>query len=223
MPKNKRQKTVALTNVKPKGMEHKENLVQNIRDAVDQFEHCFTFDLGHLRTNHLAVVRKEFSDSRIFLGKNKVMAIALGRTKEESYKDNLYKLAAKLTGTSGLLFTDRSKKEVKQYFGNFEVNDYARAGAVSSIDFSIPKGPIEQFGHEMMDQLMKLGLPIQLDKGTLMCLSDTRVAMEGEPLTPEATQLMKLWGCQSATFRVVLSAHWSNGVARAVAPPKAEA
>eukprot|EP01063_Lacrimia_lanifica_P017577 TRINITY_DN24629_c0_g1_i1.p2 TRINITY_DN24629_c0_g1~~TRINITY_DN24629_c0_g1_i1.p2 ORF type:complete len:223 (+),score=123.74 TRINITY_DN24629_c0_g1_i1:55-723(+) len=220
MPKNKREKKVALTNVKPKGMEHKEGLVDNIRAAVEEFENCFTFDLGNLRTNHLALVRKEFKDSRIFLGKNKVMAIALGRSKEESHQDNLYKLAAKLTGTSGLLFTNRSKKEVKQYFATFEVNDYARAGAVAAIDFSIPQGPIEQFGHEMMDQLMKLGLPIQLDKGTLLCLSDTRVAVEGEVITPEASQLMKLWGYQSATFRVLLTAHWSGGVARAIAPPK---
>ena len=34
-------------------------------------------------------IRSEFKDSRFFLGKNKVMAKALGTTVEDEYKENL--------------------------------------------------------------------------------------------------------------------------------------
>eukprot|EP01059_Diplonema_ambulator_P012589 TRINITY_DN2297_c0_g1_i1.p1 TRINITY_DN2297_c0_g1~~TRINITY_DN2297_c0_g1_i1.p1 ORF type:complete len:222 (+),score=33.30 TRINITY_DN2297_c0_g1_i1:64-729(+) len=221
MPKNKRVRQPALTATKPKGMEHKEQLVESIRAAADQFTHCFTFDLSNLRTTHLTQVRQDLSDSRIFMGNNKVMAVALGRTKEDSYKENLFKIARRLTGSCGLLFTNRSKKEIKDYFSGFEIADYARSGTPSTIDWTVPKGPITQFGHEMMDQLVKLGLPIKLDRGTLLCLADTTVAQEGEPLTPQATQLMKLWDIKSIQFKIVLTSHWTDGVARAIAPPKA--
>lgn len=40
------------------------------------------------------------------------MALALGRTQEDEYKDNLHKLSTQLRGQSGLLFTNKSKKEV---------------------------------------------------------------------------------------------------------------
>ena len=223
MPKNKKQRTVPLTQVKAKGMEHKEDLVENIRSAADAYKSCFTFDLENLRSTHLTQVRKDFADSRIFMGNNKVMAVALGRSKEDSYKDNIFKLSRRLTGTCGLLFTDKSKKEVKEYFAQFTVADYARAGTDSSIDFTLPAGPIEQFGHEMMAQLSKLGLPIKLDHGTLVLLADTKVALKGEPLTPQASQIMKLWGVQSIEFRILLTSHWSEGVARAIAPPKVSA
>ena len=165
-------------------------------------------------------MRKDLNDSRIFMGNNKVMAVSLGRAKEESHKDNLWKLARRLNGSCGLLFTNRPKKEIKEYFAAFEVSDFARAGCPATLDWTIPKGPLHQFGHEMMDQLSKLGLQVKLDHGTLVVLADTKVCMEGEALTPQATQLMKLWEIKSVAFRLLLTAHWSNGVARAVAPPK---
>ena len=49
---------------------------------------------------------------RFFFGKNKVMSLALGRTTEDEYKDNLHKLSKHLRGQTGLLFTNKSKEEV---------------------------------------------------------------------------------------------------------------
>ena len=52
---------------------------------------------------------------RFFLGKNKVMMVALGRGVEDEYKDNLHKISRQLTGQRGLLFTNQSKDEVLKY------------------------------------------------------------------------------------------------------------
>eukprot|EP00659_Diplonema_papillatum_P020120 gene20120-30924_t len=70
MPKSKRERPAIFTKTKPKGIEHKDQLIENIRKAVDD---------------------------RIFMGNNKVMAVALGRGKEDSHKDNLYKMSGRLT------------------------------------------------------------------------------------------------------------------------------
>lgn len=40
------------------------------------------------------------------------MAIALGKTPDEEYKDNLHTVSAELKGQTGLLFTNKTKKEV---------------------------------------------------------------------------------------------------------------
>ena len=61
-----------------------------------------------LYINYLSLIRT-FS---FFFGKNKVMAIGLGRTKETEYKDNLHKLSNRLYGQCGLLFTNRPRDEV---------------------------------------------------------------------------------------------------------------
>lgn len=44
---------------------------------------------------------------RFFFGKNKVMAYALGKSAQEEIHNNLHKLAMKIEGQCGLLFTNR--------------------------------------------------------------------------------------------------------------------
>lgn len=49
---------------------------------------------------------------RFFFGKNKVMAIALGKSEEEEVLPNIHKLSSLLQGQCGLLFTNKKKEEV---------------------------------------------------------------------------------------------------------------
>ena len=49
---------------------------------------------------------------RFFYGKNKVMAVALGKTQETEIMDNLHKMSSKLVDEVGLLFTNKSKDDV---------------------------------------------------------------------------------------------------------------
>jgi mRNA turnover protein 4 len=49
---------------------------------------------------------------RFFFGKNKVMALGLGKTKETEAQDKLHKLTKHLVGQCGLLFTNKESEEV---------------------------------------------------------------------------------------------------------------
>ncbi|KAJ2976416.1 hypothetical protein NQ176_g4966 [Zarea fungicola] len=84
MPKSKRSKVFNLTQVTKKGREQKDKLFQNIRDAVPEYQFCFVFSVDNMRNNYLKDVRRELSDSRLFFGKTKLMAKALGQTPEEA-------------------------------------------------------------------------------------------------------------------------------------------
>lgn len=46
-----------------------------------------------MRNTYLKEIRNDFKDSRFFLGKNRVMAKALGTSPEEEYKDGLAGIA----------------------------------------------------------------------------------------------------------------------------------
>jgi mRNA turnover protein 4 len=50
--------------------------------------------------------------NRFFFGKNKVMAIALGKSEEEEVLPNIHKLSGLLQGHCGLLFTNKKTEEV---------------------------------------------------------------------------------------------------------------
>lgn len=219
MPKSRRTKPANLTATKPKGREHKTELITAVREACDKYAHVYTITIKNLRTNLLQQVRADRAgDSRIFLGNNKVLALALGRDAETSQAPNLYKLTKFLTGVSGLFFTSLDKKEVKDYFASIAGNVFARTGALSEVSFHIPQGPLDamRFPHSMCEYLRKLGLPVKLDKGVINVEEETVVCEPGEELTAEAATILKLFGLETAQFGMVLTAHWTGGVARKI-------
>ena len=65
-----------------------------------------------MRSNALKEVRSQWKSSRLFFGKSKVMALALGKTKESEAADNLHKLSKHVKGQCGLLFTNEDKDTV---------------------------------------------------------------------------------------------------------------
>ena len=71
-----------------------------------------------------------------------------------------------LHGSVGLLFTNKSKEEVQEWFKTFSDQDFARSGFISDREISLDAGPLKQFSHNMEPQLRKLGLPTALKKGT---------------------------------------------------------
>jgi len=56
---------------------------------------------------------------RFFFGKNKVMSLALGRNRSDEYRPGLRKIARRLQGQTGLLFTNASEEEVLRYISDF--------------------------------------------------------------------------------------------------------
>ncbi|KAI3780734.1 hypothetical protein L2E82_10722 [Cichorium intybus] len=65
---------VTLSKTKKKGREHKETIVQSIRDGVEEF----------------------------FLGSNKVMQVAIGRSDSDELTPGLHKVSKLLRGDCGL-------------------------------------------------------------------------------------------------------------------------
>ena len=220
MPRSKRVRTKALTKTNRKGRDQKEKLVEAIRESLLTFPHVYIFDYTDLRSSFLKDLRAQrMKDSRIFMGNNRIMAIALGRSREESQRPNLFKLSLFLKGSGGLLFTHLPKQTVKQFLQtDFIREDYARAGVVATREIVIPGGALEadKFPHSMHGQFTRLGLPVKLERGIIHVREDTKICSKGVPLTPESAQLLKCFKIQMARFQVKLTAHWTKGVARRI-------
>ncbi|KAL1996211.1 hypothetical protein VTN49DRAFT_263 [Thermomyces lanuginosus] len=228
MPKSKRARLVHESRVTKK--DHKEQtrrLYSNIRECVEKYDHLYVFSVDNMRNAFLKDVRTEFSDSRIFFGKTKVMGVALGSTPETECAPNLHQLAPFLTGAVGLLFTSREPEAVESFFQNFRPQDFARAGTVATRTFIIPNGlvysrageiPIEEdepISHTVEPTLRKLGVPTRLVKGQVVLqMADDqegyRVCTEGEVLDSRQTTLLKMFGVTTAEFRVDLKVRWDR-------------
>ncbi|KAG9482775.1 mRNA turnover protein 4 homolog [Eleutherodactylus coqui] len=208
MPKSKRDKKVSLTKTTKKGLQVKQTLIEELRKCVDTYKYLFVLSVQNMRNNKLKDVRNAWKHSRLFFGKNKVMSVALGKDPCDEYKDNLHKLSKCLVGEVGILFTNRTMKEVTKWFDEFKETDFARAGNKATYDLVLDAGPLEQFTHSMEPQLRQLGLPTTLKKGVVTLLSDYQVCKEGDTLTPEQARLLKLFGYQMADFKVTIKSMW---------------
>lgn len=99
MPRSAREQKVSLTKTGKKGRELKQGIVSEVRKCVDEYPNVYVFSFANLRSKLLKEVRMDFrEDSRFFMGKNKVMILALGKTAEDEYQDNLRQVSKCLRG-----------------------------------------------------------------------------------------------------------------------------
>lgn len=80
---------VSLTQTNKKGLLLKQKTIEEIRKSLSNYEHIFLFTVDNMRNTKLKDLRSEWRDSRFFFGKNKVMAIALGKSKTDEVEDQL--------------------------------------------------------------------------------------------------------------------------------------
>ena len=118
-----------------------------------------------------------------------MMKVALGRSPEEEYRDNLSKLGEYLGGNCTLFFTNRPKEEILSFFNNYKSLDYARSGFTATENFVIPKGEMP-FAHSMMEEFRKLRLPVEMKNGVINMREEYTVCKEGKVLTPEQCRIL---------------------------------
>ncbi|XP_054015329.1 mRNA turnover protein 4 homolog [Hylaeus anthracinus] len=202
MPKSKRDKKISLTKTSKKGLVLKQQIVEDVKNCVEKYSRIFLISVHNMRNNKLKDLRAEWKDSRFFFGKNKVIALALGKSPENEVAEGIHKLSNSLKGQCGLLFTNRTKKEVLKWMDEYEEIDYARSGFIVSETITLPEGPMPDFSHSLEPHLRQLGMPTALQRGVITLIKEYTVCKKGQALTPEQARILKLLEKQLATFKL---------------------
>ena len=214
MPKSKRERKSALTQVQKKTRAVKDALVTKIRAAVESLPYVYVFRVQNMKNTEMKTVREQWPGSKFFLGKNKVMQLALGKTPQDELKTGLSKLAAQISGSRGLLATDRPEKEVVQTLESVSEMHYARSGFICTESYKLAAGtlPADRCPHPMEPMLRKLGLPTKLTQGRIELLNDVNICRKGDVLTPEQCKLLQIFGVKMAKFTVEVLYMWKDGM-----------
>ncbi|VEU22512.1 DEKNAAC103481 [Brettanomyces naardenensis] len=220
MPRSKRSKLVTLAQTDKKGKENKVKLFDEVRKSLDTYRYAWALRMNDVRTPVLQDIRRDWSGSKLIMGKKKVLHKALGETAEEEYKDNLHELIGFDEGLVGYLFTDESPETVQAYFRAYSKKDYARAKTRSPITLVVPEGilysragqiPIEDdvpMQHTMEPTLRnKLKMPTKIVKGKITLTEPYKVVNEGDILDIRQALIMKTFGIAAAEFRVKILAY----------------
>lgn len=223
MPRSKRARIVHTSVVQKKPSKEKSaSLYSAVQSACEAYQHIFVFSVDNMRNTYLKDVRQNFADDgRLFFGKTKVMAKALGTGAEDERAPGLAKLSEWLKGSVGLLFTDREPEAVLEFFEGFVEMDFARAGTKASRTFTVSEGVVYSRGgevaveddvplpHSLEATVRKWGMPTRLDKGKVVLDQEYVVVEEGKEMDSHQTALLKTFGVAMAEFRVKVVAYWS--------------
>lgn len=95
----------------------KQRIIEDVKKCVEDYNRIFLISVQNTRNTKLLELRTEWNDSRLFFGKLRIIALGLGKTQETEVADGIHKLANaiknhSMKGQCGLLFTNRSKKQV---------------------------------------------------------------------------------------------------------------
>lgn len=229
MPSSKRARIIPTSKTHKNRTQLVRRLHATIQTCAEEYAYIFVFDVQNMRNNLIKQVRTDFSDSRIVMGKTKVMMVALGRDAENECVPGVSALQEYLKGEVGLLFTNRDPREVEDVFDGFVRSDYARSGTEAAQEVRIPPGEIRtQYGVEGGDddplpmqiepQLRKLGVPTRIKGGKVVLEEAADGAMiedgeegylvckEGDMLDSRQTSILKTLGVQMAEFKIALRA-----------------
>lgn len=211
MPRSKRDKKISLTKTERKGLQWKNQIVEDIRNCVQKYPNIFLFSVHNMRNNLLKELRSEWKkDSRFIFGKNRIMQLALGKTETDETEPNLHLLSARLRGQCGLLFTDKTEEYVLDWSKQYSALEYARSGFIATETVILPEGPLEDFSHAIEPHLRSLGMPTKLHKGVVTLYKEYTVCTEGKVLTPEQARILKLIAKPMATFTLEIKCSWSR-------------
>merc|ERR1712217_341959 len=92
--------------------------------------------------------------------------------------------------------------DVQAFFAEYRPVDYARTGFVAAETVTLPRGPdaLAKLPHSIEAHLRALGLPTQLKEGKIHLLADHTVCRNGEELSADAAQMLKLLDIEQAQF-----------------------
>jgi mRNA turnover protein 4 len=165
---------------------------------------------------------------RIFFGKTKVMAKALGNEPTNELLPNIHELTTVLKGSVGLLMTNHPPDYVLEHLDKLRSLEYARAGVIAPRDVVVPAGVVHSTGgtlpeaddvplpHSMEVQLRKWGMPTRLVKGKIELSEPYRICKMGDKLNSNQTHILKCFGVALAEFRVKVKAHYSRATEKVI-------
>ncbi|KAK3271785.1 hypothetical protein CYMTET_19889 [Cymbomonas tetramitiformis] len=181
MPKSKRNKVVTLAKTEKKGKDRKVSLIDSVREAIDLYPHLYVFRYKNMRNNAFKNMKDAIKDtSKVFLGSNKVMQVAFGRDQESEYRENLHVVSERLSGFTGVLFTQLSREELVEALTPYEEMDFARAGQTATETITKEAGPLvdgkgDPMAHTIEPKLRQHGMPAKLDRGVVELLAPYKV------------------------------------------------
>lgn len=189
-----------------------EALIQEIKAAAARFKSALVVKRTNDCNKAMKDVQALFRPSRMIHAKNTLVQFALGMTHEKECEVGIHKLAHHISDRCSILFTDMPVEEAVELIEEYTETNWARCGNVATETVEIPSGTeaLKHMPWTLEPYLRKNGLPTELVNGKINMRSEFRICKEGEAMTKQEANLLKLLDKKMGTFQMKVEATWTR-------------
>lgn len=210
MPKSKRRREYNFSKSKKKGTDNKGKQIEALNELINNFESIWVFSIVHASTEFIKEMRLKLEPSKIYLGKNSLVQVAIREFEDTEKRPNLACLSPYLRGKVGILFSNAPPSEVVSVFEGFHESAFAITGQEVSETVELEEGPLT-YPVSMASLLAKLGMPVEAKHGELHLSANHRVCTAGDTLSKHQAHLLKLLDKKLGVSAPILLARYSAG------------
>ncbi|PIN73240.1 50S ribosomal protein L10 [Candidatus Woesearchaeota archaeon CG10_big_fil_rev_8_21_14_0_10_45_16] len=145
---------------------------------------------------------------KMTMARKKLLTLALN----ESKKENIDQLVAKIKGMPALLFSDANPFTLYSTIQKNKSEAPAKAGQTAPRDIVVKGGPTNFAPGPIISELAAVGIKTKVDAGKLAIINDVTVAKEGAVISGKLAETLKRLDIKPMEIGLDLVAVWEDGL-----------
>jgi len=190
--------------------EIKKQLVDGLTKDIKEYPIVAVVNLQNLPAQQLQNMRAMLGTKnvKIIMARKRLLRLAL----EQSGKDNIKDLIAKIKGMPALLFSKDNPFALYALIQRNKSEAPAKAGQESPKDIIVKAGPTSFAPGPIISELASVGIKTKVDGGKLTIIDDVVVAKEGDTISPQLAETLKRLDIKPMEIGLDLVAVWEKGL-----------
>lgn len=148
--------------------------------------------------------------AEILMGKNTLIRKVLGDFLEENPGHPIAAIEEKISGNTGMVFTNHDLSEIKDIILSNRVPAPARPGAIAPVDVVIPSGPTGcDPGQTSFFQVLQI--PTKIQKGQIEITASVELIKTGDKVGASEAALLSKLSIRPFSYGLVIESVYDNG------------
>jgi len=182
-----------------------------LKELLAKYSSIFIVNVDNVGSNQMHQIRTALRGKGVVLmGKNTMVRRALRNILAEN--PQYERLLPHVKGNVGFVFTSGDLKEVREIITANKVKAPARAGAIATVDVTVPAG---NTGMEpgKTSFFQALSIPTKIARGAIEIVSDIKVVVAGTKVGPSEATLLNMLNISPFTYGMTVFQIYSDGTA----------
>lgn len=189
--------------------EWKEEEIEELTDLIEENPVVGVISMHQLPAPQLQDMRKDLhGKAKIRMSRKTLMKFAL----ENSSRENIEDLKEFMEGESAFIFTDMNPFKLYSYLQKNKSSAPARRGDIAPNDIVVNEGGTGIDPGPAIGKLQSVGLRTSMEEGKIHIDEESVVAEEGEEISTEVAEALKMLGMEPMEIGLNLKSLWEDGV-----------